>query len=125
MPTFYGDSVAIEKLISSENMGVLAAPPTIHFNAVSDRNTEEMEKVDRHVDQLEEDIEYFNQTLEQQKDLIKRVENKAESNLNMNIEQDKKIKSLEDAITNLNAHISWLEQRCNELEGQLSDKKVC
>ena len=84
-----------------------------------------MAKVDEHVDQLEEDIDYFNRKLEQQQEHLIALEEKNTTNLNMNIEQDKKIKVLEDKIDFLENYTNYLEGRIMSLEDKLNDKKVC
>ena len=84
-----------------------------------------MTKVDEHVDQLEEDIDYFNRKLEQQDEKIQEHEKCINENYNINVDQDKKIKVLEDAVQLLKNYTNYLEGRIMSLEDKLNDKKVC
>lgn len=84
-----------------------------------------LSKVDEHVDQLEEDIDYFNRKLEQQNEKIQGHENSINENYTINIEQDKKIKALEDTVQFLKDYTNYLEGRIMSLEDKLNDKKVC
>lgn len=84
-----------------------------------------MAKVDEHVDQLEEDIDYFNRKLEQQDEKNQGYEKSINENFIINIEQDKKIKALEDTVQFLKDYTNYLEGRIMSLEDKLNDKKVC
>lgn len=84
-----------------------------------------MAKIDEHVDQLEEDIDYFNRKLEQQDEKNQGYEKSIDENFIINIEQDKKIKALEDTVQFLKDYTNYLEGRIMSLEDKLNDKKVC
>ena len=89
-------------------------PTSISFTY---ENTEEKmkeycDKVDQHVDKLEEDIEFFNN-----KRLT--IEEHVEYLINQNIQKDTKIKELEDTITNLKSFINFLDNKINDLEAKV------
>ena len=96
-----------------------AAPMYVSFENTEATVKEYTEKVDKHVDELEEDIDYFNQKLEQQQEQVVSLEEKNTINLNMNIEQDKKIKALEDKIDLLENYTNYLEGRVMALEDKI------
>lgn len=98
-----------------------STPGTLHvtYDTSEEKMKEYTEKVDRHVDQLEEDIDYFNKELEQQQEQIVSLEEKDTTNLNINMEQNRKIKTLEDEVEFLKNYSSYLEGRIMALEGKI------
>lgn len=89
-----------------------------NFVTVADNTIEKYkeyaDKVDRHVDQLEEDIEFLNNERESLKDIITRMD------LDLDIAKCR-VKALEDENTNLKAHINYLEGRIYELEAKFDE----
>ncbi len=81
------------------------------------KNTEEKmkeycDKVDQHVDKLEEDIEFFNTKREEQEQVI------AVLRIN-NTEYNRRIEELEKEKMNLESYAHWLESRIDALEGKI------
>ena len=87
---------------------------TVNFTSVNEKIKEAEERIDRHVDQLEEDIEYFNNKL-------KEFADKLEYEEAINVEQSTKIKDLENQVSLLDGHINYLEGRIAALEGKLRE----
>lgn len=80
-------------------------------------NTEETvkkycDKVDQHVDKLEEDIEFLNEKRLSHGDLLEIL-------VNANIEKDNKIKALEGSVTYLKNYTSHLEALIHLLEDKV------
>ena len=90
--------------------------PTISFIG---ENTEEKmkeycDKVDQHVDKLEEDIEFLNNQRISHDQVI-------ESLIHANIEKDNKIKDLTDNIESLKGYVSYIVDRLDLLEEKLNE----
>lgn len=86
-----------------------ASMPTVELvgsNTIEEKIREYEEKLDKHVEQLEEDIQFFNDSRDRQEQAIKEL-------IIANVEKDKKIKNLEDII-------DYLKDKLFELEGKLN-----
>ena len=101
------------------NTSYTSAPVYVSFENTEAKIKEYTEKVDKHVDELEEDIDYFNRTLEQQDAKVKSHENCINDNYTINAEQDKKIKALEDKIDLLENYTNYLDGRVMALEDKI------
>lgn len=89
--------------------------PTISFIY---ENTEERmknycDKVDQHVDKLEEDIEFLNEKRKLNEGHLERL-------INQNIEQDAAIKDLTNEIKDLRGYINYLVDRITVLEDKIN-----
>lgn len=99
-----------------------AAPMYVSFENTEDKVKEYTEKVDKHIDELEEDIDYFNNKLDDHAGILKGHENCINDNYTINAEQDKKIKALEDTVEFLKNYTNYLEGRIMALEDKTNDK---
>ena len=70
------------------------------------------DKVDQHVDKLEEDIEFLNEKRLSHDELLEIL-------VNANIERDNKIKALESSVAYLKTYTSHLETVIHMLEDKL------
>lgn len=84
--------------------GLTITPSNI--TATCNGKDEYIEKLEKHIDELEEDIEYFNKQLEEKNDIIHYL-------------LDKENK-LETDSANMNSHIIYLESRLQILEGRVN-----
>lgn len=71
-----------------------------------DNNKEYIEKLEKHIDELEEDIEYFNKQLEEKNEHINTLESTVEA--------------LKNKSTNMDMHITYLEGRLKALEERIN-----
>lgn len=69
------------------------------------------DKVEQHIDQLEEDIQFFNDKREESENLIKFLHNSMAS-------ANAKITELEKEITGLKGYTSWLESELMEMKNK-------
>lgn len=74
----------------------------INFNTTVNKYEEYSQKIDKHVDQLEEDIDFFNRKREEMECTITSLINR--------------INELEKNTDDLKTYISWLEHRVDEWE---------
>ena len=84
------------------------------------------DKVDQHVDQLEEDIQFFNEKREEDEkkidDLIGQLAN---ANFRLG-EKDTQIKNLEHEVSNLKGLVGWLEDTILKIQEKMEhDKEIC
>lgn len=95
-----------------------ASIPTVELvesNTIEERIREYEEKLDKHVEQLEEDIQFFNDSRERQEQAIKEL-------IIANVEKDKKIKILEDKIIYLDGFTGYLENKITVLEDKFNER---
>ena len=119
MPPFATtNTICYDPLISTTSTSTVS--PTVYTtlgpNSISFTyaNTEEKmkeycDKVDQHVDKLEEDIEFLNDKRISHDQLIDTL-------IHVNIEKDNKIKDLTNAIETLKGYVNYIENRLNLLE---------
>ena len=86
-------------------------PTSISFvhEDTKEKMKEYCDKVDQHVDKLEEDIEFLNNQRISHDQVI-------ESLIHANIEKDNKIKDLTDTIESLKGYVSYIADRLDLLE---------
>lgn len=121
MPPFTTNTICYDPLTittstTSPTVYTTIGPTPISFTY---ENTEEKikeycDKVDQHVDKLEEDIEFLNNKRQMNEEHIVRL-------INQNIQKDTKIKELEDSITFLKGYTSHLEGLIHVLEEKINE----
>lgn len=91
--------------ISAINM----KPNTITWTTTTNNKEQEeyVEKLEKHIDELEEDIEYFNKQLQEKDEIINNI-------LSKNHE-------LETNTANMDSHITYLEARLKALEDKTNE----
>lgn len=109
--TIYYDPLTSTTTTTSPTVYTTVGPTSISF---SYENTEETvkeycDKVDQHVDKLEEDIDFLNNQRISHDQLI-------ETLVHANIEKDNKIKDLTDAIESLKGYVNYIVGRLDLLE---------
>lgn len=114
MPTY---TEAGTPLVYSSSAYVGSPTLSFNFTSVTEKIKEAEERIDKHVDQLEEDIEYFNNKL-------KELSDKLEYEEAINVEQNTKIKDLENQVSLLDGHINYLEGRLALLEGKINGNNL-
>lgn len=123
MPPFTTNTICYDPLTSGFSTTTTATAPNVYTTSgptisFTYENTEEKmrkycDKVDQHVDKLEEDIEFLN-------DKRKSNEGNLEQLINQNIEQDAEIKNLINEIKDLQGYINYLVDRISMLEGKIN-----
>lgn len=99
--------------ISTTTTGTIYAA----YNTSEEKMKEYTEKVDKHVDQLEEDIEFLNNERESLKYVVKRIDADLDT-------ATYRINALEDENTKLKAHIDYLERKIYELEAKFNGLRL-
>jgi len=112
MPTFYTNP-EITSASSSPLYAALSAP-MVTFSSVSAKSQEQIEKAEKHMDDLELDINFLNEERKRQEELINALFAKL-------AKADASITKLEDTIKNLDSYTNWLETRIKKLE-EANDK---
>lgn len=107
MPTFYTNA-EITSIPSNPLYAALSAP-VVTFSSTSDKTQEQIGKAEKHMDDLELDIDFLNEKRKQQEEVIKELITKL-------AETDASIKSLTDTVNSLNSYTNWLETRIVRLE---------
>lgn len=100
----------------------VASVPSITFSYKDPDMVEKIEKLEKHIDELEEDIEYFNNKLDDQAGILKAHEKCINDNYTINAEQDKQIEALKEKVVFLENYTNYLEGRIMALEDKLNDK---
>lgn len=124
MPPFTATNTIYYEPITSTTTSTSTSAPTIYTTSgptitLAYENTQEKvkeycDKVDQHVDELEEDIEFLNEKR-------KSNEERLEQLINQNIEQDTTIKELTARIGDLQGYINYLVDRISVLEGKINE----
>ena len=123
MPPFTATNTIYCEPIMGTTTSTSATSPTIYTtigpSSISfvQRDTEEKtkeycDKVDQHVDKLEEDIEFLNEKRKSNEELIDQL-------IYQNSEMDTKIKTLESSVTFLKNYTSHLEALINMLQDKV------
>lgn len=96
---------------TSPTVYTTVGPTSISFayDNTEEKMREYCDKVDQHVDKLEEDIEFLNNQRISHDQLI-------ETLVHANIEKDNKIKDLTDAIESLKGYVKYIIDRLDLLE---------
>ena len=96
---------------TSPTVYTTVGPTTISFayENTQEKMKEYCDKVDQHVDKLEEDIEFLNNQRISHDQLI-------ETLIHANIEKENKIKDLTDAIESLKGYVNYIVDRLDLLE---------
>lgn len=101
-------TTATTSTISNPLYTAVSAPITT-FSYASDKTKEQVEKAEKHMDDLELDIEFLNEKRHEQEQLIE--------NLNVRLtEAEDLIKALNDTVDGLKGYTNWLEARVIKLE---------
>ena len=122
MPPFTTTNTTYYAPITSTTTSTSTIPPTVYttvgpasisfaYNNTEEKMKEYCDKVDQHVDKLEEDIDFLNNQRISHDQLI-------ETLVHANIEKDNKIKDLTDTIESLRGYVNYIEDRINILEGR-------
>lgn len=85
---------------------------TLAYSDTEEKMKEYCDKVDQHVDALEEDIEFLNEKRKSNEERIEQL-------INQNTEQDTTIKELTARIGDLQGYINYLVDRINILEEKM------
>lgn len=111
MPTFYTTTATTSTSTSTISNPLYAAvsAPTLTFSYASDETKEQMEKAEKHMDDLELDIDFLNDKRHEQEELIEELNARL-------VEAEALIKSLDNAVENLKNYTNWLENRITKLE---------
>ena len=99
---------------TSPTVYTTVGPASVSFiyKDTEEKMREYCDKVDRHVDELEEDIEFLNTKREEQEQVV--------AALRINDTQyNKRIEELEKEKMNLESYVNWLESRIEALEGKI------
>ena len=107
MPTFYTNA-EIPSIPSNPLYAALSAP-MVTCVSTSDKTQEQVEKAEKHMDDLELDINFLNEERKRQEELINALFAKL-------AKADASITKLEDTIKNLDGYTNWLETRIKKLE---------
>ena len=99
---------------TSPTVYTTVGPASVSFiyKDTEEKMREYCDKVDRHVDELEEDIEFLNTKREEQEQVV------AALRIN-DTEYNKRIEELEKEKMNLESYVNWLESRIEALEGKI------
>lgn len=121
MPPFATNTIYYEPITSttttsttSPTVYTTVGPTSVSFiyKDTEEKMKEYCDKVDQHVDELEEDIEFLNTKREEQEQVI------AAMQVN-NTDYNKRIEELEKEKMNLESYVHWLETRIEILEGKI------
>lgn len=85
---------------------VTMSPTNITWTVGQGVEKEYIEKLEKHIDELEEDIEYFNNELQEKNDMIYNLLDKKDE--------------LEKDMSDMNCHIIYLEGRLKALEDKIN-----
>ena len=107
MPTYEYDLNSIAPVYTTYNSINSIGAMSSKFDNVDEKIKGYEEKLDKHVEQLEEDIQFFNEERLKQEEAIKAL-------INAGAEKDKKIKNLEDICNYLESRLCVLEDKLNE-----------
>lgn len=107
MPTFYPNTETTS--IPSNSLYTTLSAPVVTFSSTSDKTQEQIGKAEKHMDDLELDINFLNEERHRQEEAIKELITKL-------VDVDASIKSLTNTVNNLNSYISWLETKITKLE---------
>lgn len=113
MPTFYTNTVNTSTSTSTTSNPLYAAvsAPVISFSYASDETKEQVEKAEKHMDDLELDIDFLNNKRHEQEEFIEQLNARL-------VEAEALIKSLDDSVEHLKGYTNWLETRITHLEEQ-------
>lgn len=123
MPPFTTNTICYDSLTSgattstsSPTVYTTLGPASISFTYedTKEKMKEYCDKVDQHVDKLEEDIEFLNNQRISHDQLI-------ETLVHANIEKDNKIKNLTDTIESLKGYVNYIVDRLDLLEEKINE----
>lgn len=95
---------------------------SVNFTPIKDVIKESVEKLDQHIDHLEEDIEFFNEHRIQQEEEIDKLRTKLDATETRLAEQETNITFLKSREIFFTSYTSYLEGRIAALEDKTNDK---
>jgi peptidoglycan hydrolase CwlO-like protein len=87
---------------------------SLAYENTEEKMREYCDKVDQHVDKLEEDIEFLNEKRKLNEEHIENL-------INQNLQKDTTIKELTARINSLQGYINYLVDRISVLEGKINE----
>ena len=94
---------------------------SIVYESIEDKVKASIEKLEQHIDQLEEDIEFFNKNRIQQEEEITRLRTKLDAAETRLAEKDTDIKFLKTREVFFTDYINYLEGRIAALEDKFNE----
>ena len=85
---------------------------TLAYENTQEKVKEYCDKVDQHVDELEEDIEFLNEKRRSNEERLEQL-------INQNSEKDTAIKELTAEVNDLRGYVNYLVDRISILEGKI------
>lgn len=112
--TIYYEPITTTTSTTSPTVYTTVGPASVSFiyKDTEEKMREYCDKVDRHVDELEEDIEFLNTKREEQEQVIAAL-------LVNDTEYNKRIEELEKEKMHLESYVNWLETRIGALEEKI------